>query len=74
MSAGKKIARWRATLGLKERGAAELVGVSQPTLRAVERDEIKRIGLDVAMAFVRATDGAVTIDDFLMKKAKRRAA
>jgi transcriptional regulator with XRE-family HTH domain len=71
MTVGKKIHRWRVALGLTERAAAERVGVSQPTLRAVERDEVKRIGLQVALAFVYACEGAVSIDDF--SPARRRA-
>lgn len=73
-SVGKKIAKWRAEQSLTQRAAADLVGVSQPTLRAVERDEVKRIGLDVAQAFVRACDGAVTLDDFVRRTRRRSAA
>ncbi len=65
MSLGTKVAKWRAAQDLSERAAARRVGVSQPTLRAIERDEIKRIGLEIAMRIVRACDGAVTLDDFL---------
>ena len=74
MSVGKKVSRWRADNGLTERAAAEKIGVSQPTLRAVERDEVKRIGLEVAAAFVRACGGVVSLDDFLARPRRRSAA
>lgn len=74
MSVGKKVARWRTENALTERAAAVLVGVSQPTLRAVERDEVKRIGLAVAQAFVRACGGCVSLDDFLARPRRRSAA
>lgn len=63
MSVGRKVAKWRATKGLSERGAAELIGVSQPTLRSVERDEYVRIGLDVALKFVRVC--GLKLEDFV---------
>lgn len=74
MSVGKKIARWRAARGLSERAAAALAHVSQPTWRSVERDEMKRIGLDVAWRIVRACGGVVTLDDFLPPHRRNRFA
>lgn len=63
MTVGEKVHRWRIANRLSERTAAKLVGVSQPTLRKVERSDVRHIGLGVALAFVRACDG-LTLDDF----------
>lgn len=59
-------------MDLSEREAAVAIGVSQPTLRAVEKDDVGRIGLEVASRFVRALDGIVSLDDFLTTR-KRSA-
>jgi transcriptional regulator with XRE-family HTH domain len=71
MSVGKKVRKWRNDRGLSERAAAELAGVSQPTWRAVESDDTKRIGLDVAYRFVKALGGAISLDDFV--RGRRRS-
>lgn len=64
MSVGRKVRKWRQSRGLSERAAAAKIGVSQPTWRAVENDDVKRIGLAVARRFVMGLDGEITLDDF----------
>lgn len=68
MSVGRKVRKWRTSQGLSERAAAAKAGVSQPTWRAVERDDIKRIGLEVARRLVVALDGTITLDDFVASR------
>ena len=65
VSVGRKVKRWRTARGLSERAAAAEVGVSQPTLRAVEANDVGGISLDVAVSFIRALGGTITVNDFL---------
>lgn len=71
MSVGRKVRKWRLAQGLSERQAATKAGISQPAWRAVEADEMKRIGLEVARKIVRACEGAITIEDFFVAPRRR---
>lgn len=68
MSVARAVRKWRKEQGLSERAAADRIGVSQPTLRAVEKDENSRIGIDVAAKFVKALDGAISLEDFIRRR------
>lgn len=71
MRAGKRIKKWREALGLTQRQAAKVVGVSQPTFGNYENDIIVDVRLDTALAFVAACGGEVRLEDFAEPKKKR---
>lgn len=64
MNVGKRLKKWRESLGLSQRDAASRAGVSQAAWQAVEDGRVKRIGLDVAWRIVDATDGRLSLSDF----------
>lgn len=68
MSVGKKVAKWRAAQGLSQRAAATRARISQAAWQAIEADEVKRIGLDVACRVVVACDGAIVLEDFVPRR------
>ena len=64
MTVGQKLKKWRDSIPLTQREAAARAKVSQAAWQAVESDNVKRLGLEVARKIAHATGGAITLEDF----------
>lgn len=60
-----RLAEWRKAEGLSQEELAEMLGVTQPTISAVERWPVNSIpGRELMIAIYRVTNGIVTPNDF----------